>query len=69
MPLAGWEGDPTYWRVENGAIVGYNSVALRLPSADATFVAVSNESTNFTTPSTDLIMLPIMQYLYPSQFR
>ena len=20
--LAGWEGDPTYWRVENGAIVG-----------------------------------------------
>src|SRR5688500_13763738 len=20
--LAGWEGDPTYWRVENGALVG-----------------------------------------------
>jgi D-alanyl-D-alanine carboxypeptidase len=52
-----------------GAIIGYNSVALRLPSADATFVAVSNESTNFTTPSTDLIMVPIMQYLYPGQFR
>ncbi|MDH4282580.1 MAG: DUF1080 domain-containing protein, partial [Myxococcales bacterium] len=20
--LAGWEGDPTYWRVEDGALVG-----------------------------------------------
>ena len=22
LTLAGWEGDPTYWRVENGALVG-----------------------------------------------
>jgi hypothetical protein len=30
--LAGWEGDPTYWRAENGAIVGEITLATVLKS-------------------------------------
>jgi D-alanyl-D-alanine carboxypeptidase len=51
-----------------GAMLGTNSVVFRLPSADATFVAVGNESTNVTTATTDLIVVPMMQALFPAQF-
>lgn len=38
----------------NGAIIGYSAFAMYDPAIDATFVVVSNESTNFTTPATDI---------------
>src|SRR3977135_1628519 len=30
--LAGWEGDPTYWRVENGSLVGEITPATTIKS-------------------------------------
>ncbi|NMN94682.1 hypothetical protein [Antrihabitans stalactiti] len=52
----------------NGAIVGYSSVALRLPEADATFVAIGNSSTNETTPTTEIV-LELIKQLYPEQVK
>ena len=52
----------------NGAIVGYSSVALRLPQADATFVAIGNESTNESTPTTEIV-LELIKQLYPEQVK
>jgi D-alanyl-D-alanine carboxypeptidase len=52
----------------NGAIVGYSSVVLRLPQADATFVAIGNASTNETTPTTEII-LELIKQLYPEQVK
>lgn len=52
----------------DGAIVGYSSVVMRYPDADATFAIVGNASTNFTTPTMD-IFLAMVQELYPDQLR
>lgn len=52
----------------DGAIVGYSSVAMRYPAADATFVLVGNASTNSTTPTMD-IFLDMVKELYPQQLR
>lgn len=52
----------------DGAIMGYSSVAMRLPSADATFVMVGNASTNSTTPTMD-IFLSMVKALFPEQIR
>jgi D-alanyl-D-alanine carboxypeptidase len=48
----------------DGAILGYSTVGLHYPAAGATFVAVSIESTNSTTPTTNMV-LPIIKTLYP----
>ncbi len=50
----------------DGAIMGYSSVAMRDPEADATFVIVGNASTNSTTPTLD-IFIAMLQQLYPEQ--
>ena len=50
----------------NGAILGYSSVVLRLPEADATFVAIGNSSTDESTPTTDIV-LALIKELYPDQ--
>jgi D-alanyl-D-alanine carboxypeptidase len=50
----------------DGAIIGYSSVVMRLPQADATFVLVGNASNNFTTPTMD-IFLAMVKVLYPEQ--
>lgn len=52
----------------DGAIMGYSTVAMRLPSDDATFVMVANASTNSTTP-TMTIFLDMVKELYPEQIR
>jgi len=52
----------------DGAIMGYSSVAMRYPQADATFVIIGNASTNSTTPTMD-IFLSMIQELYPEQLR
>lgn len=52
----------------NGAILGYSSVVLRLPEADATFVAVGNSSTDSSTPTTE-IMLELIKALYPNEVK
>jgi D-alanyl-D-alanine carboxypeptidase len=50
----------------DGAIIGYSSVAMYYPEADATFVIVGNASSNFTTPTMD-IFLQMLATLYPDQ--
>ena len=50
----------------NGAIIGFSSIVLRYPEADATIVVVANESTNFSTPATD-IAFAFLGALYPAQ--
>ncbi len=50
----------------DGAIMGYSTVAMHLPEADATFVLVGNGSSNFTTPTMD-IFLQMLAALYPDQ--
>jgi D-alanyl-D-alanine carboxypeptidase len=50
----------------DGAIIGYSSVVMRYPEADATFVIVGNASNNFTTPTMD-IFLAMVKELYPDQ--
>jgi D-alanyl-D-alanine carboxypeptidase len=50
----------------NGAIIGFSSIVLRYPEHDATIVVVGNESTNFSTPATD-IGFAILGTLYPAQ--
>jgi len=50
----------------DGAIMGYSTVAMYLPEADATFVLVGNGSSNFTTPTMD-IFLQMLAALYPDQ--
>lgn len=50
----------------DGAIMGYSSVAMRNPEADATFVIVGNASTNSTTPTLS-IFIAMLQELYPDQ--
>jgi D-alanyl-D-alanine carboxypeptidase len=52
----------------NGAILGYTSVVLRDPEADATFVAVGNSSTNSTGQATDVV-LQMIQKLYPDALK
>lgn len=52
----------------NGAILGYSSVVLRLPEADATFVAVGNSSTNSSTPTTEIV-LELIKALYPDEVK
>ena len=52
----------------NGSILGYNTIALRDPTADATFVAVGNSSTNSTNQVADML-LPLIQKLYPNAFK
>lgn len=52
----------------DGAIMGYSSVAMRYPEADATFVIIGNASTNSTTPTMD-IFLAMVKKLYPDQLR
>jgi D-alanyl-D-alanine carboxypeptidase len=50
----------------DGAIMGYSTVAMYLPEADATFVLIGNGSSNFTTPTMD-IFLQMLAALYPDQ--
>lgn len=50
----------------NGAIYGYSTVVFRYPEVDMTVVVVSNSSTNFTTPTSE-IALKLIQQLYPAQ--
>jgi D-alanyl-D-alanine carboxypeptidase len=50
----------------DGAIIGYSTVAMYYPEADATFVIVGNASSNFTTPTMD-IFLQMLATLYPDQ--
>ncbi|MBJ8344823.1 serine hydrolase [Antrihabitans sp. YC2-6] len=52
----------------NGAILGYSSIVLRLPEADATFVAIGNASTDSTTVTTDIV-LKLIEQLYPEQLK
>jgi D-alanyl-D-alanine carboxypeptidase len=52
----------------NGAIIGFSSLVLRYPEHDATIVVVANESTNFTTPATD-IGFALLGALYPAQLQ
>ncbi|HEY6532769.1 MAG TPA: serine hydrolase domain-containing protein [Acidimicrobiales bacterium] len=50
----------------DGAIIGYSTVVMRYPQADATIVVIGNQSTNFTTPTAE-IALSFIQQLYPDQ--
>lgn len=60
MSLAGFQG-------HNGAIFGYNSLALYLPEADATIVVLANKSTNFSEETMD-IFAEIAKLLFPERF-
>lgn len=52
----------------NGAIIGYSTVVMSNPKADVTIAAVANESTNFSTPTSDFVYGVIKQ-LYPDQWK
>ncbi|WP_420118772.1 serine hydrolase domain-containing protein [Micromonospora sp.] len=51
----------------NGAILGYSTVVMRDPNADVTIAAVANESTNFSTPTSNFAY-GVIKTLYPSQW-
>lgn len=51
----------------NGAILGYSTVVMRDPKADVTIAAVANESTNFSTPTSNFAY-GVIKTLYPSQW-
>ena len=51
----------------NGAILGFSSVVMRRPQVDVTIAAVANESTNFTTPTSNFVY-QVIKELYPDQF-
>jgi hypothetical protein len=51
----------------HGAIFGYNTVFLYLPEADATFVVLTNLSTNFSEESMTIVH-GIAKLLFPEQF-
>ncbi len=51
----------------NGAVLGFSSVVMRRPQADVTIAAVANESTNFTTPTSNFAYAVIKE-LYPDQW-
>lgn len=51
----------------NGAILGYSTVVMRNPKADVTIAAVANESTNFSTPTSNF-SYGVIKTLYPSQW-
>lgn len=52
----------------NGAIIGYSTVVMRNPKADVTIAAVANESTNFSTPTSDFVY-GVIKDLYPDQWK
>jgi D-alanyl-D-alanine carboxypeptidase len=52
----------------NGAILGYNSVVLHDPKADATLVAVGNSSTNSSGQATEIV-LQMIEKLYPDALK
>ena len=51
----------------NGAILGFSTVVMRRPQVDVTIAAVANESTNFTTPTSNF-SYKVIQELYPDQW-
>jgi D-alanyl-D-alanine carboxypeptidase len=51
----------------DGAILGYGSVVLYLPSRDATIVVLSNGNTLFGSPSVNTA-IALVAYLFPRQF-
>jgi D-alanyl-D-alanine carboxypeptidase len=52
----------------NGAILGYTSVMLRDPNADATLVSVGNSSTNFSGQTTEIV-LQMIEKVYPDALK
>lgn len=52
----------------NGAIIGYSTVVMSNPKADVTIAAVANESTNFSTPTSDFAY-GVIKELYPDQWK
>jgi D-alanyl-D-alanine carboxypeptidase len=51
----------------NGAVLGFSSVVMRRPQVDVTIAAVANESTNFTTPTSNF-SYAVIKELYPDQW-
>ncbi len=51
----------------NGAVLGYSSAMFYLPSADATFVVIGNNSGNGMSSATN-IFVGLAYYLFPKQF-
>lgn len=52
----------------NGAIFGYTTAVFYLPAADATFVIEGNQSSNFSTATTE-IFFGLAKFLYPDLFK
>lgn len=52
----------------NGAIIGYSTVVMSDPKAGVTIAAVANESTNFSTPTSDFAY-GVIKDLYPDQWK
>jgi D-alanyl-D-alanine carboxypeptidase len=52
----------------DGAIFGYGSTAIYLPSKDATIVAIGNAGGIFGNPAPLFVVLALAAYLFPGQF-
>ena len=51
----------------NGAILGYTTIMLYLPDADATFVVEGNQASNFSNQSAE-ILFALAKHLFPEHF-
>lgn len=56
------------WLGHDGAILGFSTVTMYNPKTGAQFVAVANQSSNFTTPTLGLFGT-VVKHLYPQSMR